>query len=98
MKPDQVSRGDILSEDDSISIKSEIELDFKQTKYYKGEISENQMCLVSLGLQIKAAKFSSINPIKLTLDKPAVCEPKETCVILKPESQSIRILGSGLIK
>jgi len=98
VKPDQVSRGDILSDDDSIPIKSEIELDLKQTPYYKGEISENQMCLVSIGLQIKAAKFSSINPIKLTLDKPTVCDPKETCVILKPESQSIRILGSGLIK
>jgi len=98
VKPEEVSRGDILCEDDSIPVKSEIELDFKQTPYYKGEISENQMCLVSIGLQIKAAKFSSINPVKLKLDKPAVCDQKDTCVILKPESTSIRILGSGTIK
>ena len=98
VKPEEVSRGDILCEDDSIPVKSEIELDFKQTPYYKGEISENQMCLVSIGLQIKAAKFSSVNPVKLTLDKPAVCDQKDTCVILKPESTSIRILGSGTIK
>jgi len=98
VNPDEVSRGDTLYDDDSVSVKSEIELDFKQTPYYKGEISENQMCLVSIGLQIKAAKFSSVNPVKLTLDKPAVCEPRDTCVILKPESPSIRILGSGLIK
>ena len=98
VNPDEVSRGDTLYDDDSVSVKSEIELDFKQTPYYKGEISENQMCLVSIGLQIKAAKFSSVNPVKLTLDKPAVCEPRDICVILKPESPSIRILGSGLIK
>jgi len=98
VKPEEVSRGDILCEDDSIPVKSEIELDFKQTPYYKGEISENQMCLVSIGLQIKAAKFSSINPVKLKLDKPAVCHHKDTCIILKPESTSIRILGSGTIK
>ena len=98
VKPEEVSRGDILCEDDSIPVKSEIELDFKQTPYYKGEISENQMCLVSIGLQIKAAKFSSVNPVKLKLDKPAVCDQKDTCVILKPESTSIRILGSGKIK
>jgi len=98
INPDEVNRGDTLYDDDSVSVKSEIDLDFKQTPYYKGKISENQMCLVSIGLQIKAAKFSSVNPIKLTLDKPAVCEPRDTCVILKPESPSIRILGSGLIK
>ncbi len=98
VKPEEVSRGDILCEDDSIPVKSEIELDFKQTPYYKGKISENQMCLVSIGLQIKAAKFSSVNPVKLKLDKPAVCDQKDTCVILKPESTSIRILGSGTIK
>lgn len=98
VKPEEVSRGDVLCEDDSIQVKSEIELDFKQTPYYKGEISENQMCLLNIGLQIKAAKFTSINPVKLKLDKPAVCDPKDTCVILKPESTSIRILGSGTIK
>jgi len=98
INPDEVNRGDTLYDDDSVSVKSEIELDFKQTPYYKGKISENQMCLVSIGLQIKAAKFSSVNPVKLTLDKPAVCEPRDTCVILKPESLSIRILGSGIIK
>jgi len=98
VKPEEVSRGDILCEDDSIPVKSEIELDFKQTPYYKGEISENQMCLVNIGLQIKAAKFSSVNPVKLKLDKPAVCDQKDTCIILKPESTSIRILGSGTIK
>ena len=98
VKPDEVGRGDILSEDDSIPVKTEIELDFKKNPFYKDSFSENQMCLVSIGLQIKAAKFSSIEPVKLVLDKPAVCDKTDIAVILKPESDTIRILGSGTIK
>ena len=98
VKPDDVGRGDILSEDDSIPVKTEIELDFKKNPFYKDSFSENQMCLVSIGLQIKAAKFSSVNPVKLVLDKPAVCNKTDIAVILKPESETIRILGSGTIK
>ncbi len=96
-KPDEVNRGDVLYEDDSIPVKSEIELDFKKNPFYKEEFSENQMCLVSIGLQIKPAKFMSINPLKLLLEKSAVCDKNDICVILKPESTSIRILGSGKI-
>jgi len=98
VKPDQVSRGDILCADESIPLRTTVELDFKKNQFYKGVVSENQGCLVSVGLQIKAAKFSSITPLILSFEKPIVCEDGEICVILKPESQSIRILGSGKIK
>jgi len=94
---DDISRGDYLCEDDSEKILSEIEIDFTQNPFYKEEILENQMCLVSLGLQIKPGKFSSIKPFKIKLEKPLVCESK-TVIILKPESQTIRILGSGKIR
>lgn len=96
-KPEDVGRGDILCEDDSIPVKSEIELDFKKNPFYKDDFAENQMCLVNIGLQIKPAKFISANPVKLSLDKPAVCDKSDICVILKPESPTIRILGSGKI-
>ncbi|HJN19897.1 MAG TPA: EF-Tu/IF-2/RF-3 family GTPase, partial [Candidatus Nitrosopelagicus sp.] len=65
IKPDEVGRGDVITSDESFEIKNELEIDFKQSPFYKGEISENQMCLVSIGLQVKAAKFSSISPVKL---------------------------------
>lgn len=97
IKPELVSRGDVLCEDDSIPVKAEIELDFKKNPYYKEDFSEKQMCLVNIGLQIKPAKFSSINPTKLVLDKPAVCDVSDIAVVLKPESKTIRILGSGKI-
>lgn len=97
-KPDDVGRGDIVCSEGEVDVKSEIEINFTKTPFYKGEISENQMCLVNMGLQVKAAKFSSIEPVRLKFDKPAICNTGETCVILKPESATIRILGSGTIK
>ncbi len=55
------------------------------------------MCLASIGMQIKAAKFKSIHPVILEFEKPVVCDKNEICVILKPESSTVRILGSGKI-
>lgn len=99
-KPEEVSRGDIISTDDDgiLNVSTEIELDFKKNPFYKNDISENQGCLVSVGLQIKAAKFSSISPLKLVFEKPIVFKKNQTAVILKPESPTIRILGSGKIQ
>ena len=97
-KPDEVGRGDIIAQAGTVDVKSEIELDFTKSPFYKNEITLNQMCLVSVGLQVKAAKFSSLSPLRLTFDKPIVCSPGDIAVILKPESTTIRILGSGSIK
>jgi selenocysteine-specific translation elongation factor len=96
-KPDEVGRGDVISAEDTVDVKTEIELDFKKSPFYKNDIAENQGCLVSVGLQIKAAKFLSISPLKLTFEKPIVCKKNDIAVILKPESTTIRILGSGKI-
>ena len=97
-KPDEVGRGDVISESGIGDVVSEIELDFTKSPFYKSEISENQGCLVNVGLQIKAAKFSSISPLKLTFEKPIICKKGQIAVVLKPESPTIRILGSGAIQ
>ncbi len=98
VKPDDVGRGDVISEQGAVIVGSEIELDFTKSPFYKSEISEGQMCLVSVGLQIKAAKFTSITPLKLNFEKPIAYHKGDIAVILKPESTTIRILGSGPIK
>lgn len=97
-KPDEVGRGDVISEEGSFEVNSEIKLDFKKNQFYKGEIAENQGCLVNVGLQIKAAKFSSLSPLTLTFENPLAFKPGNIAVILKPESTTIRILGSGIIQ
>ena len=97
-KPDEVGRGDVIAAEGVVDVKTEIELDFTKSPFYKSEIAENQGCLVNIGLQIKAAKFVSISPLKLSFEKPIICKKGEIAVILKPESTTIRILGSGAIK
>ncbi len=98
VKPEEVGRGDVISAEGAVDIKTEIELDFQKSPFYKSEIAENHGCLVNVGLQIKAAKFSSISPLKITFEKPIVCKKGQIAVILKPESTTIRILGSGVIQ
>ncbi len=95
--PDDVQRGDILCQPDSMIVAQQITLDYHQNAFFKGELTENQMYLVNIGLQIRPAKILSLNPIKLSLGKPSVFEKNDICVILKPESQTIRIVGSGKI-
>ena len=97
-KPDEVSRGDVISTEGAVDVKTEVELDFQKSPFYKNDIAENHGCLVSIGLQIKAAKFTSISPLKLLFEKPIVCKKGQIAVILKPESLTIRILGSGKIQ
>jgi selenocysteine-specific translation elongation factor len=95
IKHDEIARGDIFSNDSAIKITTEITIDFVQNQFFKGTISENQMCLVNIGLQIKAAKFASVSPLKLQFEKPVAVMPGDVCVLLKPESNSVRIMGSG---
>jgi len=97
IKPDEIQRGDILTIDDSLEVKTELLITFNQSPYYKGEISDNQMCLINIGLQIKAVKISSISPFKLILEKPIICKKNDTCLLIKPESTTVRIIGSGKI-
>ncbi|HIE46723.1 MAG TPA: elongation factor Tu [Nitrosopumilus sp.] len=98
VKHDEVGRGDVISEDEVVDVKTELELDFQKSPFYKSDIAENQGCLVNIGLQIKSAKFTSVSPLKLIFEKPIVCKKGQIVVILKPESKTIRILGSGIIQ
>ncbi|MDF2422553.1 MAG: EF-Tu/IF-2/RF-3 family GTPase [Nitrosopumilus sp.] len=98
VKPDDVGRGDVISKEGAVEIKTELELDFQKNPFYKNDIAENQGCLVNVGLQIKSAKFTSVSPLKLAFEKPIVYKKGQIAVILKPESTTIRILGSGKIK
>jgi len=95
--PDDVQRGDMLCVPDSVQVAQEIALDYAQNQFFKDKIGENQMFLINIGLQIRPAKIVSLNPMKLSLGKPAVFDKNDICVILKPESQTIRIVGSGAI-
>lgn len=95
--PDDVQRGDMLCMPDSAHVAQEITLNYTQNQFFKDKVGENQMFLVNIGLQIRPAKIISLNPLKLSLGKSVVFDENDICVVLKPESQNIRIVGSGTI-
>lgn len=97
VRPDEIGRGDVLCAEGAVDAAARISLDFVPNKFYKGGITQNQGCLVSAGLQVRAARFSSVDPVALEFEKPLVCRTCETVVILKPESTTVRILGSGTV-
>ncbi|MBI4167918.1 MAG: elongation factor Tu [Candidatus Aenigmarchaeota archaeon] len=91
---DDAQRGDVLCNSDE-KVSQDVTLDYKQNKYFKEDVKENQTFVVNVGMQMKTAKILSLNPMKLQFMKPVVFEIGETAVILRPESQGVRIVGSG---
>ena len=78
--------------------KLKLSLTLRRVLFTKTTSQRIKAALVNIGLQIKAAKFSSITPLKLAFEKQVVCKAGQIAVILKPESSTIRILGSGTIQ
>jgi selenocysteine-specific translation elongation factor len=94
---DDVQRGDLLCAEESVGIGQEITLNYVANKFFKENVAENQTFLVNIGLQIRAAKIVSLNPMKLSLNKSISFLRDDIFVILKPEALAIRIVGSGSI-
>lgn len=90
----EISRGDYITTKEMRPLK-ELQLDFQKSPFFKDELKENQMYIINVGLQTRSAKVLSLNPFKLHLDKPVVSGPKDVCMVLKPESTNIRIVGCG---
>ncbi len=92
-----VQRGDQLCIGDETNVSQDIALDYLKNKFFKDNLAENQTFLVNIGLQTRAAKITSLNPMKLYLNKPVAFVKSDICVMLKRESQTIRVVGSGSI-
>lgn len=106
-RPEDVARGDMLvacggdaaaaagGEDPPVCVTDDLGVDFVRTPYYKGDVASGQMCMVNVGLKTVAGRFSSVDPVRIKLDRPVAHGPGDVCVVLKPESAGIRILGGG---
>lgn len=103
-----ISRGDMLCSPDSSSIKmatNAIVAGFIKNPYYKGNLTENQTYIVSLGAQIKPVKIKnsdttdniSNNKIEIVPDKPFVYFLGQPYALLKPDNSGTRIIGKGTI-
>lgn len=96
--PDEIGRGDVLYDVNfTPAVSDTIQVDFTKTPFYKGQYGTNQMCMISIGLQVISAKIIDTEPLVVSLDRPAVCDMGDRVVVLKPDSKSVRIMGSGTI-
>ena len=110
---DEIGRGDVISADGgTVRAGTEIEIDFRKSPFYKSGIGQGQGCLVSIGLQVRAARIGPAAtppdtqdpaaapgaPLRLSFERPVAYRRGEIAVVLKPESPTTRIAGSGRIR
>ena len=96
-----INRGDIICSPDTMEVSSEkVSAKFTKSAFFKGDISESQMYLISIGLQIKPAKVKLIggDMLEIISEKPIVFFHRQKCVLLKPDSQGTRIIGKAIIQ
>jgi selenocysteine-specific translation elongation factor len=97
---DDISRGDVICAPDAVKVSSgTISVKFAKSPFFKGDLPENHTYMVSVGMQIRSVKIKQEGDIlQVTPEKPIAYLPGQTCVLLKPDSQSTRIVGKGAIQ
>ena len=97
---DEITRGDILSNFNHFtSADQELIMDFNMVPFYKNDLSENHLYLLSIGTQIKPVKLKKLenNKLKIISEKLFSFRAKDIAILLNPDSKGIRIIGSGNI-
>jgi len=97
---DDISRGDVICAPDTVKVSSgTISVKFAKSPFFKGDLPENHTYMVSVGMQIRSVKIKQeADILQVTPEKPIAYLPGQTCVLLKPDSQSTRIVGKGAIQ
>jgi selenocysteine-specific translation elongation factor len=97
---DEITRGDILSNFNHFtSADQELIMNFDKVPFYKNELSENHLYLLSIGTQIKPVKIKKLeyDKLKIISEKLFSFRAKDIAILLNPDSKDIRIVGSGNI-
>jgi selenocysteine-specific translation elongation factor len=97
---DDISRGDVICAPDAASVSSgAVTVRFSKSPFFKGDLPENHTYMISVGMQVRAAKIKLEGEIlQVTPEKPIVYQQGQTLVLLKPDSQGTRIAGKGSIQ
>lgn len=95
-----ISRGDVLCAPGAVKVTSGVfSAKFVKSPFFKGDLAENQMYMLSAGMQIRPVKVKLAGDVlEITPEKPLVFQPGQPCMLLKPDSASTRIIGKGIIQ
>jgi selenocysteine-specific translation elongation factor len=97
---DDISRGDIICTPNAVKVSGgTIATKFEQSPLFRGDLPENHTYMISVGMQIRPVKIKKVGEmIEFALDKPIAYHEGQTCVLLKPDSPSTRIVGKGTLQ
>lgn len=95
-----ISRGDVICAQGAASVsQGAVNAKFTKSPFFKGELADNQMYMLSVGMQIRPVKVRQAGELlEITPEKPVVYQPGQACALLKPDSQSSRIIGRGILQ
>lgn len=96
-----ISRGDVITSPGFAKIAAaDFQLKFIKNPYFKEEISETQNYMMSVGLQIRTVKIKEMpNSILLiSFEKPLAFVKNDLCILFKPDSKNMRIVGHGIME
>ncbi len=98
---DDITRGDMICAADAVKISAnELIVKFEKSPFFKGDLPENQMYMMSLGMQIRPVKIKNDGEgtLLISVEKPVAYQQAQTCVLLKPDNQGTRIIGKGQVQ
>lgn len=96
-----VSRGDIITSQGLAKIaNTDFKINFVKNKYFKEEISETQNYMISVGLQIRTVKVKQLaeSALQISFEKPVAYLANEKCILFRPDSKGMRIMGYGILE
>lgn len=95
-----ISRGDIICAQGAAQVSSgPLKTKFVKSPFFKGDLAENQMYMLSAGLQIRPVRIKqSGDVLEMTPENPLAYVKGQACVLLKPDSATTRIIGKGVIQ
>jgi selenocysteine-specific translation elongation factor len=96
-----ISRGDVITSPGFAKIATaNFQLAFIKNPYFKEEISETQNYMMSVGLQIRTVKIKKMfdSNLSISFEKPLAFVKNDLCVLFKPDSKSMRIIGHGIME
>ena len=95
-----ISRGDVITSPGFAKIAAaDFQLRFIKNPYFKEEISETQNYMMSVGLQIRTVKIKVMpdSILSISFEKPLAFVKKDLCILFKPDSKGMRIMGHGIM-
>lgn len=93
---DEMKRGYVLS--GSAEVSKNLRIEFTKSKYSKENVETGSRVLLSIGLQVIAAKAEEAGgDVLLSLEQPAAYLKGQKCLIASTKSTMPRIIGAGIV-